>query len=54
MFLLSGSLDDAAVADTVRQALAKHGAIIPPVEVRRVTRIPQSVGGRISLMKSKR
>jgi phenylacetate-coenzyme A ligase PaaK-like adenylate-forming protein len=48
-----GSLDDAVVADTVRQALAKQGVIIPPVKVQRVTRIPQSAGGKILLIKSK-
>jgi phenylacetate-CoA ligase len=48
-----GSLDDAIVADTVRQALAKQGVIIPQVKIQRVARIPQSAGGKILLIKPK-
>jgi putative adenylate-forming enzyme len=48
-----GSLHDAVVADTVRQALAKQGVAVPPVMVQRVARIPQSAGGKILLIKSK-
>jgi phenylacetate-CoA ligase len=47
-----GALDDAVLADTVRQALAKQGAVIPPVKVQRVTSIPQSATGKTPLIKS--
>jgi phenylacetate-CoA ligase len=48
-----GSLDDAMVADAVRQALARQGVIIPPVRVQQVARIPQSAGGKVPLIKSR-
>ncbi len=47
-----GALDDAVLADTVWQALAKQGVVIPPVEVQRVTSIPQSATGKTPLIKS--
>jgi phenylacetate-CoA ligase len=47
-----GALDDAVLADTVRQALAKQEAVIPPVKVQRVTSIPQSATGKTPLIKS--
>jgi phenylacetate-coenzyme A ligase PaaK-like adenylate-forming protein len=48
-----GSLDYAVVADKVQQALANQGAVVPPVMVQRVARIPQNAGGKITLIKSK-
>ena len=47
-----GPLDDAVVASDVAQALAKQGVIVPSVKVQRVTRIPQSEGGKTPLVRS--
>jgi phenylacetate-CoA ligase len=47
-----GALDDATLADTVQQALAKQEIVIPPVEVQRVTSIPKSATGKAPLIKS--
>jgi phenylacetate-CoA ligase len=47
-----GELDDAALAETVRQALAKQEVVIPPVGVQRVTSIPKSATGKAPLIKS--
>lgn len=47
-----GRLNDEALADTMRQALAEQGAVIPPVEVQRVVSIPKSASGKAPLIKS--
>jgi phenylacetate-CoA ligase len=47
-----GRLNDEALADTMRQALAEQGAVIPPVEVQRVASIPKSASGKAPLIKS--
>lgn len=47
-----GTLDEAGLANTVRQALAKQGAVIPHVEVRQVPSIPQAASGKTPLVKS--
>jgi phenylacetate-CoA ligase len=47
-----GALDEEGLADTVRQALAKQGAVIPPVDVQRVTNIPKNASGKAPLIKS--
>ncbi len=47
-----GTLDEEAVASSVRQALAKQGAVIPPVQVQRVTSIPKNASGKAPLIKS--
>jgi phenylacetate-CoA ligase len=53
--LLSGvhsELKDEILADTLRQALAEQGAIIPHVEVRRVASISKTAAGKAPLIRS--
>lgn len=53
--LLSGvhsELKDEILADTLRQALAEQGAIIPRVEVQRVASIPKTAAGKAPLIRS--
>ena len=40
------------LADTLRQALAEQGAIVPRVEVQRVPTIPKTAAGKAPLIKS--
>jgi len=47
-----GTLDDELLVDTVRQALAEQGAIVPHVEVQRVDSIPKTAAGKAPLIKS--
>jgi putative adenylate-forming enzyme len=53
--LLSGVREgfaDATLIDSLRQELAAQGAIVPPVEVRRVPNIPRTTVGKAPLIKS--
>ena len=55
--MLSGArdaLDEKQVAETVRQALSEQGAVVPPVEVRRVPSIPKTAAGKAPLIKANR
>jgi phenylacetate-CoA ligase len=47
-----GAFEDEILADTLRQALAEQGAIVPRVEVQRVSTIPKTVAGKAPLIKS--
>jgi phenylacetate-CoA ligase len=47
-----GEFGDEMLADTLRQALAEQGAIIPRVEVQRVPTIPKTSAGKAPLIKS--
>ena len=47
-----GEFGDEMLADTLRQALAEQGAIVPRVEVQRVTSIPKTTASRAPLVKS--
>ena len=49
---LRGVLDEEGLADTVRQALIKQGAVVPNVEIQRVPFIPQTIAGKTPLVKS--
>jgi len=54
--LLSGaseSLDDATLLDTLRQALAAQGVIVPLIRIQRVTAIPRNANGKAPLIVSK-
>jgi len=54
--LLSGVREgfaDATLIDSLRQELAAQGAIVPPVEVRRVPNIPRTTVGKAPLIKSR-
>jgi len=44
--------DDEMLADTLQQALAEQGAIVPRVEVQHVASIPQTAAGKAPLIKS--
>jgi phenylacetate-CoA ligase len=53
--LLSGvrsEVRDEMLADAVQQALVSQGAIVPRVEVQRVTSIPRTAAGKAPLIKS--
>jgi phenylacetate-CoA ligase len=53
--LLSGVRDgcvDEALADALRQALMALGAVVPPIEVRRMVTIPQTAAGKAPLITS--
>jgi phenylacetate-CoA ligase len=53
--LLSGVREgfaDAALIDSLRQELAAQGAIVPPVNVRRVPNIPRTTVGKAPLIKA--
>ena len=53
--LLSGVREgfaDATLIDSLRQELAAQGAIVPPVEVRRVPNVPRTTVGKAPLIKS--
>jgi phenylacetate-CoA ligase len=47
-----GSLNEEKLADTIRDALVKQGAILPRVEIQQVPFIPQSPSGKTPLVKS--
>jgi phenylacetate-CoA ligase len=47
-----GALEDEALADSLRQALTEQGALVPGVEVQRVTSIPKTAAGKAPLIKS--
>jgi putative adenylate-forming enzyme len=47
-----GEFGDEMLADTLRQALAEQGTIIPHVEVQRVVSIPKTAAGKAPLIKS--
>ena len=47
-----GAFEDEMLADTLRQALAEQGAIIPRAEVQRVASIPKTAAGKAPLIKS--
>jgi phenylacetate-coenzyme A ligase PaaK-like adenylate-forming protein len=47
-----GEFGDEMLADTLRQALAEQGVIIPHVEVQRVESIPKTAAGKAPLIKS--
>jgi phenylacetate-coenzyme A ligase PaaK-like adenylate-forming protein len=47
-----GEFEDEKLADTLRQALVEQGAIVPLVEVQRVSAIPKTVAGKAPLIKS--
>jgi phenylacetate-CoA ligase len=47
-----GEFEDEMLADTLRQALREQGAIVPRVEVQRVTSIPKTAAGKAPLIKS--
>lgn len=53
--LLSGALDglnEATLLDTLQQALAAQGAIVPPIRIQRVASIPRSASGKAPLIVS--
>jgi phenylacetate-coenzyme A ligase PaaK-like adenylate-forming protein len=55
--LLSGAnanVDDFELERTLRQALIEQGALVPSIEVRRVTTIPKSISGKAPLIKAYR
>jgi len=47
-----GTLDEKKLADTVQQALAKQGAVVPRIEIQKVFSIPQTASGKTPLVKS--
>ncbi len=47
-----GAFGDEMLADTLRQALAEQGAIVPRVEVQRVESIPKTAAGKAPLITS--
>jgi len=47
-----GAFEDEALADSLRRALAEQGAMVPGVEVLRVTSIPKTAAGKAPLIKS--
>lgn len=47
-----GGFEDEALADSLRRALAEQEAIVPHVEVQRVTTIPKTAAGKAPLIKS--
>jgi phenylacetate-CoA ligase len=47
-----GMIDEEALEDTVRQSLAKQGAIVPRIEIQLVSSIPQAASGKTPLVKS--
>ena len=47
-----GAFEDEMLADTLRQALAEQGAIVPRVGVQRVTSIPKTAAGKAPLITS--
>ncbi len=54
--LLSGAsenLNEATLLDTLRQALAAQGVIVPPIRIQRVTAIPRNANGKAPLIVSK-
>ena len=53
--LLSGardSLNEATLLDTLQQALAAQGVIIPSIHIQRVVSIPRSANGKAPLIVS--
>ena len=53
--LLSGihrTVDEEGLADIIRQALSKQGAVVPDVEIQQVPSIPQTIAGKTPLVKS--
>jgi hypothetical protein len=50
--VVRGEFGDEMLADTLRQALAEQGAIVPRVEVQRVASIPKTAAGKAPLIKS--
>lgn len=48
-----GEVSDEQLVDTLQQALAEQGAIVPHVEVQRVPTIPKTAAGKAPLIKSK-
>jgi putative adenylate-forming enzyme len=53
--LLSGatdSLNEATLLDTLQQALAAQGVIVPPIHIQRVVSIPRSANGKTPLIVS--
>jgi putative adenylate-forming enzyme len=48
-----GEFADETLADALRRALASHGAVVPPIRVRRVAAIPQTAAGKAPLIKSR-
>jgi len=53
--LLSGatdSLNEATLLDTLQQALAAQGVIVPPIHIQRVVSIPRSANGKAPLIVS--
>jgi len=47
-----GMIDQEALEDTVRKALAKQGAVVPRIEIQPVPSIPQAASGKTPLVKS--
>lgn len=47
-----GTLDDSQIESRVHDALAAQGAVVPPIQVRRVDAIPQTIAGKAPLVKS--
>jgi phenylacetate-CoA ligase len=53
--LLSGATDsrnEATLLDTLQQALAAQGAIVPSIRIQRVTAIPRNASGKAPLIVS--
>ncbi len=49
---IRGEFGDEMLVDTLRQALAEQGVIVPHVEVQRVPTIPKTAAGKAPLIKS--
>jgi phenylacetate-coenzyme A ligase PaaK-like adenylate-forming protein len=47
-----GAFEDEVLADILRRALREQGAVVPRVEVQRVTGIPKTAAGKAPLIKS--
>ena len=47
-----GEFEDEMLVETLRQALSEQGAIVPLVEVQRVSAIPKTAAGKTPLIKS--
>ena len=47
-----GEFGDEMLAETLREALAEQGAIVPRLEVQRVESIPKTAAGKAPLIKS--
>jgi hypothetical protein len=46
------SLNEATLLDTLQQALAAQGVIVPPINLQRVVSIPRSANGKAPLIVS--